>query len=268
MQLTTSKWETLKLDESYAEGNVYVLQLNRPEAMNSLNTLMAVELIECLSILKDKKDLRVLVLTGAGEKSFCAGADLRERKTMDNEQWKKQHDIFEDAYHALRNFPFPVIAAINGYALGGGMEMALSCDLRYMAEHAKMGLPEVTLGIIPGVGGTQLLPRAIPVALAKEFLFKGNHITAKRAAETGLVNDVYSGDELFERTIESAREIAKNAPLSLQSIKKSIDRGLQTDLHTALSIELDQYYKCANSEDRKEGVLAFNEKRKPNWRGI
>ena len=163
----------LRLDETHADDYVYILELNRPEAMNALNTLMAIELIECLSVLKDKKDLRVLILTGAGEKSFCAGADLRERKTMDNDQWKKQHDIFEDAYETLRNFPFPVIAAINGYALGGGMEMALSCDLRYMAEHAKMGLPEVTLGIIPGVGGTQLLPRAIPVTLAKEFLLKG-----------------------------------------------------------------------------------------------
>ncbi|MCG7344080.1 enoyl-CoA hydratase-related protein [Sporosarcina sp. ACRSL] len=268
MQATTSKWETISLNETHAEDHVYILELNRPEAMNALNTLMAIELKECLTMLKDKKDLRVLVLTGAGQKSFCAGADLRERKTMDNEQWKKQHDIFEDTYDTLRNFPFPVIAAINGFALGGGMEMALSCDLRYMAEHAKMGLPEVTLGIIPGVGGTQLLPRAVPVALAKEFLFKGSHIPAKRAAEMGLVNDVFSSETLLEETMKAAREIARNAPLSLQAIKKAIDRGLQTDLHTALSIELDQYYKCANSEDRKEGVLAFNEKRKPNWRGI
>jgi len=261
-------WKTLNINESYVSDFVYVLELNRPEAMNSLNTLMGIELIECLSTLKDKKNLRVLILTGAGEKSFCTGADLKERKTMDNEQWKKQHDIFEDAYKMLREFPFPVIAAVNGYALGGGMEMVLSCDLRYLADHAKMGLPEVRLGIIPGVGGTQLLSRAIPVALAKEFLLTGKHITAEKAVDIGLANEVFASADLMEKTVEVAKSIAANAPLSLQSIKKAIDMGLQTDLNTALSIELDQYYKCANSEDRKEGVLAFNEKRLPNWQGI
>jgi len=261
-------WETLNVNESYVPDFVYVLELNRPKAMNSLNTLMGIELNECLSALKDKKDLRVLILTGTGEKSFCTGADLKERKTMDNEQWKKQHDIFEDAYKILREFPFPVIAAVNGYALGGGMEMVLSCDLRYLADHAKMGLPEVTLGIIPGVGGTQLLSRAIPVTLAKEFLLTGKQITAEKAVDVGLANDVFASADLMEMTVEVAKSIAANAPLSLQSIKKAIDTGLQTDLNTALSIELDQYYKCANSEDRKEGILAFNEKRLPNWQGI
>lgn len=260
-------YETLTVNTTHVNDFVYILELNRPNAMNSLNTLMAVELIECLSDLKDKQSLRVLILTGTGEKSFCTGADLKERKTMDNSQWKKQHDIFEDAYKALREFPFPVIAAVNGYALGGGMEMVLSCDLRYVAEHAKMGLPEVTLGIIPGVGGTQLLSRAIPVTLAKEFLLTGKHISAKKAVEVGLANDMFESTDLMVKTVEAAKGIAANAPLSLQSIKKAIDTGLQTDLNTALSIELDQYYKCANSEDRKEGVLAFNEKRKPNWQG-
>lgn len=260
-------FETLNVITEHADDFVYILELNRPTAMNSLSTLMAVELIECLKDLKDRKDIRVLILTGSGEKSFCTGADLKERKTMDNDQWKKQHDIFEDAYQMIREFPYPVIAAVNGYALGGGMEMVLSCDLRYVADHAKMGLPEVTLGIIPGVGGTQLLPRAIPVALAKEFLLTGKHIPAERALEVGLINGVFEGAELREQALEVAKNMAKNAPLSLQAIKKSIDKGLQTDLNTALSIELDQYYKCAYSEDRQEGVLAFNEKREPNWQG-
>lgn len=147
------------------------------------------------------------------------------------------------------------------------MEMLLSCDLRYAADHAKMGLPEVTLGIIPGVGGTQLLPRAIPVGLAKEFLFRGNKIPAEKALSAGILNGVFSKEELLPGVLEVAKEIAKNAPLSLKSIKKSINTGLETDLNTALTIELDQYYKCANSEDRQEGVLAFNEKRKPQWQG-
>lgn len=262
-----TNWETLILNKEHSDEHVYVIEMNRPAAMNSLNTKMAVELIECLTSLEHQEDLRVLVLTAKGEKSFCAGADLKERKGMTNEQWKQQHDIFEDAYELLRNFKFPVIAAVNGFALGGGMEMLLSCDLRYAAEHAKMGLPEVKLGIIPGVGGTQLLPRAIPVGLAKEMLFRGNQVDANKALESGILNGVYPKEELMPKTLEIAKEIALNAPLSLQSIKKSIATGLHTDINTALSIELDQYYKCANSEDRLEGVLAFNEKRKPNWQG-
>lgn len=262
-----TNWQTILVNEEYSSENVYILELNRPEAMNSLNTLMAIELIECLKELQEKDDLRVLILTGSGEKSFCVGADLKERKGMTNKQWKQQHDIFEDAYALLRNFPYPVIAAVNGFALGGGMEMLLSCDLRYASEHVKMGLPEVTLGIIPGVGGTQLLPRAIPVGLAKEFLFRGNKIDAQRALEAGIVNGVFAKEEFFSNTLKVAKEIARNAPLSLKAIKQSINNGLQTDINTALTIELDQYYKCANSEDRLEGILSFNEKRKPNWQG-
>ncbi|MGO1060761.1 enoyl-CoA hydratase/isomerase family protein [Planococcus sp. FY231025] len=260
-------WQTILLKEDFASDNVYILELNRPEAMNSLNTQMGIDLIECLKEIQEKPDLRVLILTGSGEKSFCAGADLKERKGMTNEQWKKQHDIFEEAYEHLRNFPFPTIAAVNGFALGGGMEMLLSCDLRYAADHAQMGLPEVKLGIIPGVGGTQLLPRAIPVGLAKEFLFRGNKIPAPKALEAGILNGISAKEDLLEDTLEIAKEIAANAPLSLKALKKSINTGLETDLNTALVIELDQYYKCANSEDRQEGILSFNEKRKPNWQG-
>jgi len=262
-----TNWQTILLNEEYASENVYIIELNRPEAMNSLNTLMGIELIECLKHLHEKEDLRVLVITGNGEKSFCVGADLKERKGMTNKQWKQQHDIFEDAYQLIREFPYPVIAGVNGFALGGGMEMLLSCDLRYAAEHVKMGLPEVKLGIIPGVGGTQLLPRGIPVGLAKEFLFRGNQIDAEKALQVGIINGMFAKEELLTNTLEIAREIAKNAPLSLKAIKKSIQTGLQTDINTALTIELEQYYKCANSEDRLEGVLAFNEKRKPNWQG-
>lgn len=260
-------WETIKVDDSYAEENVYILKLNRPDAMNALNTKMAVELIDCLGILKRLPKLRVLILTGSGSKSFCVGGDLKERKGMTQEEWKDQHDIFEEAYEQIRNFPFPVIAAVNGFALGGGLEMVLSCDLNYVAEHAKLGLPEVKIGIIPGAGGTQLLPRAIPVAIAKEYLFSGRQIPAEKAVATGLSNGLHRAERLMEETMQVAQEIARNAPLSLKSIKQSVDRGLQADLHSALEIELDQYYKCANSRDRQEGVDAFNEKRKPAWTG-
>lgn len=262
-----ANWETITLVQDNDTKGIYTLTLNRPDAMNSLNTQMALELIECLKYLKEQKDLRVIIFTGSGEKSFCVGADLKERKGMTNEQWHHQHDIFEEAYGMLRNFPYPVVAAVNGYALGGGMEMMLSCDLRIVADHAKFGLPEVTIGIIPGVGGTQLLPRAIPIGLAKEFLFRGNHIATARAVETGLANYAVPISDLMDKALEIARDMAKNAPLSLKSIKQSINNGLQTDINTALTIELDQYYKCANSKDRQEGILAFNEKRKPNWQG-
>lgn len=262
-----TKWETLSLTTNEELSGIYLLTLNRPDSLNALNTQMALDLISCLSYLKEQKDLRTLVLTGSGKKSFCVGADLKERNGMTNEEWHKQHDIFEEAYADLRNFPFPVIAAVNGYALGGGVEMMLSCDIRVFAEHVKFGLPEVTIGIIPGVGGTQLLPRSIPVGIAKEILFSGKHISAARALEVGLANDVVPSDSLIEAAIELARDFAKNAPLSLKAIKKAVNNGLETDLNTALTIELDQYYTCANSEDRLEGILSFNEKRKPAWQG-
>lgn len=228
---------------------------------------MGLDLIDCIKHLNEQADVRVVILTAAGERSFCAGADLKERNGMTNEQWKRQHDIFEEAAYKLRNFDFPVIGAINGYALAGGLELALSCDFRIAASHAKLGLTEASVGLIPGLGGTQLLPRAIPIGLAKEFLFRANHITADRAKEIGLVNDVVPMEELLNQALEIAKDIGKNAPLSLKAIKKAVNDGLQTDIHTALNIELTHYYTCAKSEDRLEGIKAFNEKRKPNWEG-
>lgn len=260
-------FETLLLREDEEVEGVFILTLNRPDSMNALNTHMAVDLVDCLTGLHESKNMKVLVLTAAGERSFCVGADLKERDDMTNEQWKKQHNLFEEGFRLLREFPCPVIVAINGYALGGGLEMALSCDIRIAAEHAKLGLPEAKIGIMPGVGGTQMLPRLIPVGLAKEMLFRGNQITAQRGKEIGLLNDVAEKAQLEEVTLQLAREIGENAPISLRAIKKSVNVGLQTDINTALTIELDQYYKSADSEDRLEGIRAFNEKRKPNWQG-
>lgn len=260
-------FETIEINQNDENKGVFTLMLNRPDSMNALNTQMALDIITALKELKDNKEIRVLILTAAGDRSFCVGADLKERDGMTNDQWKNQHDIFEDAYEKIRNFPYPVIGAINGFALGGGLEMALSCDFRYSADHAKLGLPEVSIGIIPGVGGTQLLPRSIPIGLAKEFLFSGNHIPAQRAKDVGLVNQTVPIEDLLDAVYEIAQDISVNAPISLQSIKQAVNTGIQTDLTTALSIELSQYYKCANSEDRLEGIKAFNEKRKPNWQG-
>jgi len=260
-------FETIKLTRAEGNQGIAVLTLNRPESMNAMNTKMALELIETLEELKYEDNVRVLILTGAGSKSFCVGADLKERNGMSQKDWKKQHDYFEKVTEGIREFPYPVIGAINGYALGGGLEIALSCDIRTAAEHSGLGLPEAKLGLIPGIGGTQLLPRILPVGLAKEILFTGKRITAEEGKQWGLINHVYDEESLLEETLKLAETIANNAPLSLKALKKAVNKGTETDLATGLVLELEAYYKCANSEDRLEGIYAFNEKRCPEWKG-
>lgn len=261
------EYKTITIKQDEETPSVYILTLNRPNALNAFTTQMALDIIDCLRELKGDGGVSALIITGKGDRGFCVGADLKERNGMTKKDWKEQHDIFEDMAEAIREFEFPVIAAVNGFALGGGMEIALSCDFRYAADHAQLGLPEAKLGIIPGIGGTQLLPRIIPTGLAKEILYRGGRIPAEKAKECGLVNAVFPADELMAETIKTARDIGRNAPLSLKSLKKAVDYGLQADLHTGLMIELQAYYKCADSEDRLEGVTAFNEKRPPVWKG-
>ncbi|WP_034262983.1 enoyl-CoA hydratase-related protein [Bacillus sp. J33] len=260
-------YETIKLESPDQQEGIVLLTLNRPDSMNALNTKMALELIEVLEELKYDENVRVLIITGAGSKSFCVGADLKERNGMSQKDWKKQHDYFEQVTERFREFPYPVIGAVNGYALGGGMEIALSCDIRTAAPHAGMGLPESKLGLIPGIGGTQLLPRIIPVGLAKEMLFTGKRIGAEEGKQLGIINHIFSAETLMKETIKLAETIASNAPLSLKALKKAVNKGTETDLKTGLVLELEAYYKCANSEDRLEGIYAFNEKRPPQWKG-
>ncbi|PLR75890.1 enoyl-CoA hydratase [Bacillus sp. V3-13] len=265
--MTVKTFETITLERAVSHSGIVILTLNRPEAMNAMNTKMAVELIEAFHELKYDETVRVVIVTGSGTKSFCVGADLKERNGMSQKDWKKQHDYFEEVTAQIREFPFPVIGAVNGFALGGGMEIALSCDFRTAAEHAQVGLPEAKLGLIPGIGGTQLLSRILPIGLAKEMLFSGKRIGADEGRQWGLINELFSADELLNGTIRLADTIAKNAPLSLQAIKKAVNRGTETDLATGIAFELEAYYKCANSEDRLEGIYAFNEKRAPEWKG-
>jgi enoyl-CoA hydratase/carnithine racemase len=257
-------YETIKVENKVG---VAVVTLDRPEALNALNTKMAVELISALDELKYDENVKVLVMTGAGTKSFCVGADLKERNGMTKKDWKKQHDIFEQLTEKIREFPLPVIGAINGFALGGGLELSLSCDLRTASEQAELGLPEAKLGLIPGIGGTQLLPRVLPIGLAKEMLFTGKRVTAEEGKQWGLVNHVFPKETLVQESIQLAKTIAANAPLSLKAIKKAVNKGTETDLATGLALELEAYYKCADSEDRLEGIYAFNEKRLPEWKG-
>ncbi|PWW20781.1 enoyl-CoA hydratase/carnithine racemase [Cytobacillus oceanisediminis] len=260
-------YETIKIENPDQQKGIVLLTLNRPDSMNALNTKMALELIQALDDLKYDENVRVLIITGSGTKSFCVGADLKERNGMTQKDWKKQHDYFEQVTEKIREFPYPVIGAVNGYALGGGMEIALSCDFRTAAPQAGMGLPEVKLGLIPGIGGTQLLARILPIGLAKEMLFTGKRITAEEGKQLALINHVFPDETLIEETIELAESIAANAPLSLKALKKAVNKGTETDLATGLVLELEAYYKCANSEDRLEGIYAFNEKRPPEWKG-
>ncbi|WP_433957967.1 enoyl-CoA hydratase/isomerase family protein [Cytobacillus horneckiae] len=265
--MVVKTYETIKLEKSADKKEIAILTLNRPGSMNALNTKMAIELLEALQELKYDDNIRVLILTGEGEKSFCVGADLKERNGMSQQDWKRQHDYFEEVTEKLREFPFPVICAVNGYALGGGMEIALSCDLRTASSNASFGLPEAKLGLIPGIGGTQLISRVMPIAVAKEILFTGKRFSAKEGKEYGLINHVYESESLLNETVELANAISENAPLSLKAIKKVVNKGSDTDLSTGIALELEAYYKCANSEDRLEGIYAFNEKRKPSWHG-
>ncbi|XJZ28718.1 enoyl-CoA hydratase/isomerase family protein [Bacillota bacterium Lsc_1132] len=263
--MVTKAYETIKMERAEHLEGVVLITLNRPEVLNALNTKMANELIEAFRELKYDESVRVLIITGSGTKSFCVGADLKERNGMSQEDWKRQHDYFEAVTEQIREFPYPVVAAMNGYAMGGGLEIALSCDLRTATENAKMGLPEAKLGLIPGIGGTQLLSRLVPIGLAKELLYTGKTITADEGKQWGLVNHIFESETILEETLKLAGTIAKNAPLSLKALKKAVNKGTETDLETGIFLELEAYYKCANSEDRLEGISAFNEKRAPKW---
>jgi len=257
-------YETLKLSR---EDHIAVLAFNRPEAMNALSTQMARELLAALEELESEREVFAAVLTAEGDKAFCVGADLKERKTMSHEEMRKQRALFVKAFTAVAQFPKPLAAAVNGFALGGGCEFALGCDFIIASEKAVFGLPEVGLAIIPGGGGTQLLPRVIGRNKAKELIFTGRRVSAREALDLGLANYVVPAGELMEKTREILREITKNGPIALQQAKRAINLGLELDLNTALALEAECYNVCLATEDRNEGLRAFNEKRRPDYKG-
>jgi len=259
-------YATLKTE--MAEPYVLLVTLNRPAAANALNTQMGRDFLDLWTRLtEDAGDVRCVVLTGAGDKVFCAGGDLKERHGMTREQWVRQHEIFERQYWALIDLYLPVIAAVNGHAYGGGFETVLSCDFAYAATTARFALTEVTLGIMPGAGGTQNLPRAVGERRAKEIIMTGKPISAQQAYEWGALNAVCEPQELMPKALETARTIAGNAPLSVRQIKKSVRFGMQMELKTAYRFEVEAYNHLVETEDRYEGVRAFNEKRKPVFKG-
>lgn len=260
------QYETLAIDDT--EAHVLVITLNRPQVANAINTQMGRDLLDLWTRLtEDAGDIRCIILTGAGDRIFCAGGDLKERNGMTREQWQRQHELFERQYWTLTDLPLPVIGAINGHAYAGGFEMALSCDFVYAVDTARFALTEVSLGIMPGAGGTQNLPRAIGERRAKEMLMTAQPISAAQALDWGVLNGVCAAADLMPKTLDIARSIARNAPLSIRQVKKSVRYGMQMEIKTAYRFEVEAYNHLVETEDRYEGVRAFNEKRAPIFKG-
>jgi methylglutaconyl-CoA hydratase len=249
------------------QDHVTIITLQRPEAANAFSIALLEELNQALDALRDDANTRVVILTGAGDKAFCAGADLKERRTMNETEVLKTVKRIGTTIRKVEELPQPVIAAINGVAFGGGLELALACDLRYAANHVLLGLPETSLAIIPGAGGTQRLPRIIGPAKAKEWILTSKRVTVQEALETGLLNQAVAKEELMETVLETASRIAENGPLAIRQAKRAIDLGLQTDLVAGLEIESQCYQAILHTEDRMEGLRAFQEKRKPQYQG-
>ena len=250
------------------DNDILLVTLNRPEVSNALNTRMGLDLVELFEALAvDLEEARVVIITGHGEKAFCAGGDLKQRNGMSDEAWRSQHLIFERMVRALMGCPVPLVAAVNGAAYGGGCEIAAASDFVYAASNARFALTEVTLGIMPGAGGTQNLARAIGERRAKELILSGLPFTALEAEAWGLVNRVVEPESLLETAFEIARRIAANGPLAVRQAKQAIHRGLQMSVWDGLAFEIEAYNRLVGTEDRREGVLAFNERRKPVFRG-
>lgn len=250
---------------AFPASDVTVLILSRPEAANALNTAMATEISSFFNSLS--KECRAVILTGAGERVFCAGADLKERRGMDEAAWETQHRALRGARDALLASPVPVIAAVNGAALGGGLELTLACDFMYASASAYFALPEATLGIMPGLGGTQLLAPAIGERRAREIMLTGRAFCAEEAHAWGLVNRVCPPASLQEEALACAKAIAQTAPLSVQAIRRTMRTGKCLPLTEALQAERDEYIRLIPTRDRAEGIAAFNEKRVPVFTG-
>ncbi|HKJ97933.1 MAG TPA: enoyl-CoA hydratase-related protein [Desulfotignum sp.] len=249
------------------ENNIALIQFNRPKALNALNNAMFDDLDQALDQVQADPDIRVLVLTGAGDKAFVAGADIVELSKMTPLQGKYFSRKGQKVFSKIEDLPIPAIAAVNGYALGGGSEAALACDFIYASEKAVFGLPEITLGLIPGFGGTQRLARQVGNNRAREMVFTGKNITAQQALDYGLVNQVCAPEELMDAVMKTAGNIAAKGCVALRAAKEVIHNGTNTDLETGCRIENDAFGLTMASADAKEGTAAFLEKRKPVFKG-
>lgn len=249
------------------QEGIATITLYRSEAANALSVQMLQELRAAIDDLRWDKTVRCVIVTGAGEKAFCAGADLKERTGMNPQQVRQTVALIRDTINALQALPKPVIVAVNGAAFGGGTELALACDIRIASEHARFALTETSLGIIPGAGGTQRLPRLIGAGRAKELIFSARRVNAEDALQIGLVEYVVPAASLLDKAMEIAGRIARNAPIALAQAKFAIDQGLETSLGNGLAIEQNAYEVTISTQDRLEGLQAFREKRAPHYTG-
>lgn len=251
--------ETILLE---TQGHVATITINRPKALNALSTQVLTELNEALDEVNANTEVYALVITGAGEKSFVAGADIAEMKDKDVSEAATYGEFGNAVFSKIENFRCPVIAAINGFALGGGCELAMSCDIRIASDNAVFGQPEVGLGITPGFGGTQRLARIVSVGIAKEMIYGARNIKADRAYAIGLVNNVVTPEELMPTVMKMANGIAKNAPIAVACAKKAINEGLQGNIDTGIAVEVREFSNCFASEDQTYGMTCFLEKAK------
>lgn len=255
------------LVRSARDGGVVTVTLDRPEALNAISTELATELAETMESLAVTEGLRAVVLTGAGERGFCAGADLRQRAGFDDHGWMVQREVLRRAFASVRRCPLPTVAAVFGFALGGGTELALSCDLVVAADDAVMGLPEVSLGLVPGGGGTQLLARRVGQARAKDLIMTGRRVRAAEALELGMVNRVVPRAELAGAARSLAGEIAANSPTGVRLAKWAVDLGGDLPVEAGVDVEDQAWRRAAMSDDRREGIAAWNDRRTPDWPG-
>ena len=256
------EYETIIIE---SEGSIAVLKLNRPQALNALNSKVISELIIALDEIAKGVMPKVIIITGSGEKAFVAGTDILEMETLSSFGAREFAQFARKAIDKVANLDRPVIGAINGFALGGGCELAMACDIRIASERARLGQPETGLGIIPGSGGTQRLPRLVGPSKAKQLIFTGEIIDAKTALEIGLVDKLVPHDSLMEEAKKMAKMIAGKPRVALALAKYAINRGLDADLQTALGYEIECFAQCFATQDQKEGMRAFLEKRKPNY---
>jgi enoyl-CoA hydratase len=247
--------------------NVAVVKFNRPKALNAINPGVLADVIDVLDKIETDPDVRVLILTGEGDKAFVAGADISHMVNFSPLQGRKFARKGQDVLFRLENLSIPVMACVNGFALGGGTEIALACDFIYASEQAKFGQPEINLGIIPGFGGTQRLARLVGKGQAKELCMTGGIISAAEAKEIGLVNKVFPPDTLWEETLKTAKILASKGKVSMRAVKRTINTGLELDLVSGCRLEADAFALCMASPDGKEGMSAFLEKRKADFKG-
>lgn len=244
-----------------------IVTINRPKALNALNKDILEELLACFAELAQDDELAAVILTGAGEKAFVAGADIAFMQGLDALSGRKFGKLGHQVMRTVETFPRPVIAAVNGFALGGGCELAMACDIRIASENARFGQPEVNLGVIPGFGGTQRLPRLVGTGHAMELIVTGDMIDAEQACRIGLVNRVVPLEQLLPECLDIAEKISQKSPIAVRLCKEAVETGMQMDITRACQYEIELFGACFTSEDQKEGMQAFLEKRAPAFTG-